>query len=352
MNDVVAWRQSCVIALLLGPLAFNVWCAGPIDPNARELFEQEYVRKRQEWKTIQQTLPLAIEMTTEEIIEGKTTQKVRTIRRREGENFVFAMDVTSGSPTKYRGGKIRQYCYGRNTRYSFELGKNDTGEWLLTNFVMPPPAYADMRQTIVYPPLNAFLFPDEKKPAPANNRSSYTPRKDDFDNLASSKGFRLLSATSENADSELVSIRYEGLYSDGYSTDQYQAISTAVFNRHRYWALVEYTTVVPDIALERRVVNVLREDTNYPLFTTSRSTSRVTKDGGRPTTEVATTYTTDINDLPVTAFTLSSFGLPEPHGLSWDAPTPISSWLVVFAVGAAFVAIILVYYARRTSKTG
>src|SRR5262249_45077640 len=46
-------------------------------------------------------------------------------------------------------------------------------------------------------------------------------------------------------------------------------------------------------------------------------------------------------------FTLTTYGLPEPYGITWSRPTPRYVWLLIGAVGCLMLGLGLRYLAKR-----
>lgn len=254
-----------------------------------------------------------------------------TILKRNGECFLFVGEstlVAADGKTQYSGGEVT----GRNPKYSFTLSrKTSEGPWKIIKLEKADPPQGTEGEGA------GFLMV-------VDNHGLSMP------SLAKKPGFRVLSCS--RAPGEVV-IQFEW---KPQGKQDYQVEGRIVLDPDQCWCVRSAETR----ALSRgQVINKTSLKHEYepnqglPLAR-SRYVKRWLLFANNPKPEESETNLTIAqvvpNPLPpITDFTLSAFGLPEPPGVTWERPTPWYLWAGGIAIICLIVGFLFKRFAWRTS---
>jgi hypothetical protein len=127
-----------------------------------------------------------------------------------------------------------------------------------------------------------------------------------------------------------------------------------VLDPKHYWCIKEYMVRTDDSTSVRKFskkFDYVEGRERFPILRGSRSKQEGYKPDGThwftTETEAACEFRQSDDEYEDRAFTLSAYGLPEPHGITWKRPTPRYIYLLIAAGAFALLGLGLRYLAQR-----
>jgi len=235
--------------------------------------------------------------------------------------------------------KSRQ-VFGSNSKYAFTLAwLEPKNVWVLGNYSQDP----------------QHVMPEARKPTRDLASEGVAPHfffiTTRLTDLVKDPKFSIKKVSPmEKEGRQLVRVDFQHSTTRARSSENYSG--WMAFDPERSWCLLE---IQMDVAFSFGIKGPWHMESvvkpgsqGHPIITRFQSTIIGNTDSKAPSRrEMVIEY--DLHENASVSdwdFTLSSFGLPEPHGVVWDAPPRYHVWLI----GGALVALILAVFLRRKTS--
>lgn len=273
---------------------------------------------------------------------GRLLGSAESVIKRSGENLLVKTEnkSTSGLGT----------CFCINSKYCFELSKKRPSDaWNLSKLVVDPGPDFDSTKHGFSQPYSKTAGRTDRA---ATDIRGMAQTKIEPDRIESLPGFTFESTEQGGPAGEFVSLRFS------FSADKISYPNTAkpVSGVIQTTLTLDKTSGHLPTRLHQRtshgdmemVVDVRREyvlEAGMPVRMTTNQVTKALK-GSKVVhnVEAIEKHIYNYESIPVSDFTLSAFGFPEPHGVAWERRTPVYVWLI--AVGVVCVAAFVVMRVR------
>jgi hypothetical protein len=290
-------------------------------------------------------------------------------RWKEFEAFSACLQAKVKHRASFSNGKSQNFTYVYRHNPSCQAIFGAAADAAHEQISLRNPAYkAELRRNLSDPSkvllTSVEQWKENKQPEPLTVFFLVAPHFTYWDvrltELVSSPDFQVKGITKETVDGrELVRIEHRTVMEQ--PRKRFEREGAIFLDPARYWCIshvVEKEKIFHDGKLNRTATWDIRYElkehkSGFPLVqsTTQKYAGVYARDGHSNEGTVTREYEYKFNDrLPTTDFTLTAYGLPEPHGVKWHKPTPVFVWILLAAGICGLLAVMLRWLGGRSSS--